>query len=253
MKRNYPLPAMTTRTKAATALLGLWLLVSHSFASTSLTPYRATYHAELSGWSATVIRQLRPLADDQWQLTNNASVMFAGFDEQARLQQQSGKITPLHYQYSNALSSKRNKTIEFDWQAQSARTVKGKQPAVSLPIDGSSYDQLSFQLQLQLDLQQQGEQFSEKAFTIVDTGKLKQYQVKRLGEEWLDTALGRLLTVKLEQYRPDKERRTLIWMAKDWDYLLVKLKRFEKNKSSYLLELEQATLGGSTVTGSQHR
>lgn len=222
-----------------------------------LTPYQAEYNAKIGAFSATLHRSLEPLANQEadtdaqsnkpsrWLLNNKASVLFAGFDEQSTFFISNKNITPLHYVYNNHLSKKRSKDILFNWEALTATNSKGKKQG-PVSFTDEAFDQLSYQLQLRLDLMND-KSFCERTFTIVDAGKLKYYTVQKLGEEWLETAAGKLLTVKLEQTRAGKSRRTLIWMAKDWEYLVVKLQRFEDGESEQLLELKEARLGDQKV------
>jgi hypothetical protein len=264
MADNYPqaVTYLTAKTqRLATVLLRLSLctytLTGHADSSdatltpasnSALSPYSATYNADLKGFSTTLTRQLQVTDDQQWLLSNKASIFLVGFNEQTTVQQLNNTIQPLQYRYQNAISSKRNKSIDFHWDQLTAETIKGKSEPVTLTLPTTAYDQLSFQLQLRMLLLNPTEPFTEQRFTIVDTGKLKTYSVKFLAEEWLDTPLGKLLTVKLEQTRPGKTRRTLIWMAKDWQYLLVKIQRFKNEKQEHLIELNSATLDGKILS-----
>lgn len=248
-----------THKRIARKLLALSTLFAFSCltqpALAELTPYQAEYNAKIGGFSATLHRSLEPLANQKaetdsnsptrWLLSNKASILLAGFDEQSTFFVSDKNITPLRYVYNNHLSKKRSKDILFNWETLTATNSKGKKQG-PVSFTDEAFDQLSYQLQLRLDLMKD-EDFCERTFTIADAGKLKHYTVQKLGEEWLETAAGKLLTVKLEQTRAGKDRRTLIWVAKDWEYLVVKLQRFEDGESEQLLELKEASLGGKVV------
>jgi hypothetical protein len=238
--------------RAAFRLLtsNLLLLLALPVTASDLTPYTASYDANIKGISATIQRTLEKTTStedspEQWLLSNNASVLFTSFEEHSEFFSDGKTITAFQYRYSNALSKKRNKTILFDWANKQANTRKGKKNA-SLVLPEQAFDQLNYQLQLRLDLLI-NEKFCEKTYTIIDAGKTKEYIVRAVGEEWLETKAGKLLTLKLEQTREGKDRRTDIWLAKDWQYLIVKLQRFEDGKSDQLLTLDKAFLNGQKV------
>jgi len=44
-----------------------------------------------------------------------------------------------------------------------------------------------------------------------------------------------------------------MWLALDWDYLLVKLEQLEQNARGIELELKQAAVMGNSVTGKSQK
>ena len=44
-------------------------------------------------------------------------------------------------------------------------------------------------------------------------------------------------------------RKTILWFAKDWDYLLVRLYQMETDGKEYQIMLKEGTIDGKTVTG----
>ena len=243
MANLYRKAAFCIQTKAL--LLSVLLGLSFTASATELLPYSAKYHADIDGWEATLERSLVHNAEsDKWLLTNKASILFAGFEERSSFLFDQN-IIPISYQYNNKLSKKRNKSILFDWSQLKANTRKGKTDS-QLTIPDPSYDLLSYQVQLRLDVLR-NKDYEREVYTIVDAGRFKEYSIELLGEEWLETPAGKFETLKLEQTRKDKDRRTLIWLAKNWQYMIVKLQRFEGDSSDQLIELKSATMGGKTV------
>jgi hypothetical protein len=59
--------------------------------------------------------------------------------------------------------------------------------------------------------------------------------------------MGPLDTVVMERERDNDSRRTTVWLAPKWDYLLVKLEQIEK-KERYTMMLKSAAINGRTVT-----
>lgn len=104
-------------------------------------------------------------------------------------------------------------------------------------------DKLSYQIQLQQDLLNGKKDF---AYQIADGGRLKEYKFVTVGEELLDTPLGKVNTIKVKRSRENDERVTYAWLAKDWNYLLVRLQQEEKGEV-YTIYIHKATLNGKAI------
>ncbi len=88
----------------------------------------------------------------------------------------------------------------------------------------------------------------QKNFTyqIADGGRLKEYKFMTVGEEMLDTPLGKVNTIKVKRSRENDERVTYAWLAKDWNYLLVRLQQEEKGEA-YTIYIHTAILDGKAI------
>ena len=107
-------------------------------------------------------------------------------------------------------------------------------------------DELSHQFALRLQIQR-GE--TEKLeFQVIDEDEIEANRYRLLGKEVLNTALGRLNSTQLElQQAEGSERTTKIWLADDWQYLLIKIEQEDQSGLHIKLELENATVAGETV------
>ncbi len=94
-----------------------------------------------------------------------------------------------------------------------------------------------------------GSDFGERHYQQVDQDRLKHYVATWLGEEQLKTKFGTFNAVKLEDRRPGRDEKTLIWLAKDWDYMVLRLQRVEDGEPEYRVDLKAATLDGKPITG----
>src|SRR3546814_12835726 len=67
------------------------------------------------------------------------------------------------------------------------------------------------------------------------------------------TKAGQIEAIKVERVRdPTKSKRTtVLWFAKDWDYLLVRLQQVETDGKEYNLMLQDGTVNGKAVKGSR--
>lgn len=216
-------------------------------AGPALKPYDAVYHIEKGMLSTDAKRRLARQGDDRWRLSQEASVLFVSVKEIAHLELRDGRLRPLLYSYEQRPQQRRDERTTFDWENRRATTEVYREKDRHTTIEPGTFDQLSFQLKMRLDLLR-GEFEDGRVYTVVDRGRLKQYRVERIGEEMLDTSLGTLRTVKLRQVRIGKEdeRETLVWVAPEWNYLLVRLIRYEDG-DEYRLDLKSATVGGEKV------
>jgi hypothetical protein len=212
-----------------------------------LKPYTAIYSSSFNGMDAEMERSLKQTADNLWQLRNSASILFFDLEEKAQFSTAEGALTPLSYDYRNNMSSKRNSKLRFDTSQHSAfDSLHSKQP---LPLPPNSFDKLSYQTQLRLELlQNQGKLLSE-TFHLVDRHKLKSYQFSQLGDEQIDTPAGRFNSIKLSQSRTGKDEHTLIWLAADWDYFVLRIQRVEDGKVEFQVDLNAAKIDGKAIQG----
>lgn len=103
-------------------------------------------------------------------------------------------------------------------------SYKGK--PYNFQIKKGTQDRASLEIMLAQDLSQNKKQLS---YQIVGRGDHIEYRFQRLGEEKLHTAAGIFTTVKVKVMRKGNKRDTTFWMAKELDYLPVKVVHREKN------------------------
>lgn len=229
----------------ATSLAMLPLASQASDASTGLLqPYQAQYRITQNGLSAEASRSLTKVGP-HWRLRQTASKWFITISEESLLEVKDQQLRPLQYQYRNSLSSKRDQQIVFDWKAGKAADKDYRKP-YSLPLKADYSDQLSAQLQLRQQLLNSAGEVSNWQQTIVKGGKLKTYNIEKLGEETIATAMGKVDTIKLRRKRPGSSAETHIWLAKDWNYMIVRLVQ-EEDDDSLTLELISATIDGKPL------
>ena len=228
-------------------LIALLAVVSLPAAANTISPYQANYLAHSKGFKLKLERSLKQQDNGQWQLSNITQVLFSHITESSVFTLADKQLQPLSYHYDNPLSRKKNSSLLFD---PAANTVQEReQNNKTLALTQPSYDQLSFQMQLRLDLIN-NPQFKQKRYQLVDGDDLKQYQVELVGEETIKVGAGSFAAVKLKQYRPGKDKYTLIWLAKDWQYFILRLQRFKKGSSDSSIELQNAIIDGKPISAS---
>lgn len=233
--------------RPAAAAVALTLALTAAAQPPEPQPFEAHYSTRIHGVTATGSRQLEPLGEGRWQLRSEARALFLRVAEDSLLQWTPEGYQLLEYRFEHPLGKKRSMDWRLDWAAGTGRErLGGATAALEQPV----HDPLSLQLQLQQDACIDPE--LDRHYQVLNRKGPRVYRVRRLGSERLDTAVGELDTVLLEQRRPGKERHTLLWLAPDWGCLLVQLEHNEpEDKDSQSLTLERATVGGVTVRGKQ--
>jgi len=215
-------------------------------------PFRAVYKATSKGFPVVAegIRELTRLSDNSYLLTSSVDSWIASIDEQSLFTWQSdNQFLPTEYQYHrHGIGKNRDAILKFDWSIhQVLNDVQSKPWKMTIPE--GAMDKLGYQIKMRADLQHHyanSTQTPELSYLIADGGRVKTYNFEILGEEYIDTPVGRLNTVKIVRLRDNNKRSTIFWLAKDWDFLLVRLQRIEPGKS-FDLSLKKATLNGIDV------
>ena len=85
---------------------------------------------------------------------------------------------------------------------------------------------------------------------MVDGDDVEEYRFRVVGEDRVTTRVGQFDAVEVERVREsDSKRETTLWFAKDWGYLLVRLKQTETDGQEYQIVLKDAVVNGEAVTG----
>lgn len=227
------------------ALALLSLASALSFAAAAPRPYVGIYETSYGMMSARGERRLDALPDGRWKIENRAKLMMVEVVEKSTFTLQNGRINALTYEFINPLSKDRSFALDFDWTAGTA-TEQSKKTVMKL--EPNVYDKLGYQVQMQMDVCANPDKFGSKDYTVVDRKRLKTYRVEFVRREPQKTEAGILDTIHLRQYRPDKRdgKDTLIWLAADWNCLLVRLDQHD-NGDTISLKLVKAKIGGVDV------
>lgn len=223
----------------------LLCVVTSAARASQPAPFDATYETSYSFMTARGERKLEVGNDGIWKLQNNARVMMVNVAERSTFDWRGNHVTSQSYDFTNPLSQDRSLSLSFDW---AKNTVTNNGTKLALPLAPGVYDKLSYQVQMQMDVCANPDHFPGKDFTIVDYKKLKTYRVEYVGRDVQKTPVGLLNTIHLKQFRPDKRdgKDTQIWLAADWNCLLVRLDQYEGN-DIVSLKLVKAKVNGVEV------
>lgn len=230
-------------------LYGL-LLASVACADTPAT-FDARYEARYGSFRASAERTLAVSADNHIEMNTRMALKLFGktisaITEHSELESldDGERLLPLSYTFIQTGLGKRRRQIDFDWQ-QAMATAVVKNSESEIVLDGPVLDNLSSYLEIRRQLMAGN---TDIHFPVIDKGEKEEQHFRVLGEERVATAGGELDTVRLEKVRDENsDRHTEIWLATDWDYLLVKLVQEEPGSSTIRLDLKQATVGERPV------
>jgi len=202
--------------------------------------YRATYRRGLP-IQGTAVRELSRLPDGRWNYRFEVRSLLVDLTENVVLDWHEGRLRPHHYSYErDGWPTDRRGTVTFDWHTLTVVNDIGRHPwSMSIPAD--ALDKLGYQLQLRLDLQAG---LRHMTYALADGGKLKQATFQVVGEEVLDTEHGPVRSVIVERVPEEgNRRRSRLWLATDWYYLVVRMKQKEADGETYEIFLHSARIG----------
>jgi len=235
---------------AAVLVLG-FNSASHS-QSTPLTEYSATYEASANGLAATGTRSLTKTGANSYELSNSLVASLVG-QSLAQMNQLSAfeliddQILPQNYSYTLTGVSRASHAIAFNWDAALAMSSEDDE-SWQIPLHSGVMDELSYQTAIRKALIADTDIGSTLSFEIIDGDEIEIHEYRRAGNEVLSTPIGELTTVKLERVRDaSDERVTEIWLATDWNFLLVRMEQLNNSGLRIELELKSAVLGGVEI------
>ncbi|EPJ43030.1 MAG: hypothetical protein OFPI_44890 [Osedax symbiont Rs2] len=216
----------------------LALLACISLPSYAIEAYQATYTANIKSglsFSGTLKRSLSKASNGQWLFQDKISSMLASIEESSNLTMDNNQILPHKYHYlRKVLGKKKKRDIDFDWSKKTA--VDRDKTSFSLPL--GTQDSLSYQLQLQLDLQRGVR--GNFSYPIAKRGAISNIKFVQVGREVIDTPMGKIDTIKLKLDRgADAKRVTYIWFSIKHNFVITALQQTEADGKSYSIVLKK--------------
>ncbi|MCJ8337546.1 MAG: DUF3108 domain-containing protein [Pseudomonadales bacterium] len=214
------------------------LLACISLPSYALEAYQATYTANIKSglsFSGTLKRSLSKVSDGQWLFQDNISSMLASIEESSNFTIDDNKIQPLKYHYlRKVLGKKKKRDISFDWSKETAVNRDNQ----SFALLSGTQDSISYQLQLQLDLQRGVR--GNFSYPIAKRGAVSNIKFVQVGREVIDTPMGKLDSIKLKLDRgADAKRVTYIWFSTKHNFIISQLQQTEADGKSYSIVLKK--------------
>ncbi len=253
------------KTISAALYLACGLFILAPFAAAfELQEHSASYSAKIKkgvSIKGSAVRSLSKLNDQDWLYQFDVSSFVADIKESSRfsvqeikpLASESATATPkllikpqsYYYKLSAFLMPDRKREVQFDWQNQTASSPLKKDKWTLRTIPENTYDALSYQLQLLIDVDS-GKK--EMDYQLAHRGKLRDSKFIVLGKETIETQFGKLKSIVAKKDRDDDAKReTYLWFSEDVPLLLLKMTQKETDGEEYEINLESARIDGQKV------
>ena len=108
----------------------------------------------------------------------------------------------------------------------------------SFELQADMTDKLLYQINLMHDLKMG---HIPTSYTVVDGAKIKTYNLNYLGEEFVETPIGRFDTMKFSRRRPGKKESITLWCAKDLHFLPIKIESIDDENAITIATINQLT------------
>jgi hypothetical protein len=205
-----------------------------------LKPFHATYGAEWKGLSAASASfELRDNGNGTYtyESVNKPRGLFRIALPDSLLQSSTfritdGRVVPISFRGSD--EKERPIELQFDWTRKRV-TGQAKGHAVDLELHDGSQDPMSLQI-ASLRALASGDLLDR--VWLVDSDKVKDYELRREGTAQLETALGKLDTVVYTSRRANSEQLTRTWVAPALGYLPVMAERVKNGKVMFSIKIE---------------
>jgi hypothetical protein len=218
----------------------LWFAIAHGAAESPIPTFHAEYILKRNGITLGISTRSLSTAQDGtfiYASTTRATGIIAWFvsdhiDEYSKWFFEGKQLRPLEYVYNRHGGSKnRQVKLDFDWRHLTVtNTIDGDPWRMDIPPDAQ--DKLIYQLSIMYDLLNEKKHLEYK---IADGGKLKDYTFEIEGEQVLNTALGKIKTVRIQ--RIGDKRDTTVWCAPQLSYLPVRLEQQDTDGSQLTMQI----------------
>ncbi|NOX70515.1 MAG: DUF3108 domain-containing protein [Gammaproteobacteria bacterium] len=232
-----------------TLLLVSTLVCSQAVLASELQPYEAVYKTSASGFKVNVKRLLE-VDGSRITISNSAKRFFFSMRESSVLKlHDDGHLSALTHEHKRrGTGRKHDKELVFDWRDNTVQDLL-KPERSPLAVENPTYDKLSYQTRMRLDLIRNPD-LHHREYRVTNGVRNRVYSFERLGEEILETPLGDLRTIKFKREGGDDDRKVSVWVAPDWDYILVRIDQTkEQGGKTERMLLKSARIAGKQVVG----
>lgn len=230
------------------ASLAFFSLFSHATlsANNQLESFQGEYTGVYKGTTITLNRDLKALGNNKYTLSNKAKNALASLTEKSNFSLSNSHVMrPSRYEYIAKYGPiKRGQDVVFDWNKKRAVDKKDKDKVASFAQHSSVADRLSYQAQIRQMLKA-GKRGTIK-IPVVSRGKLKTYTYKTQPEVKLKTKAGTFNAIPVKRVYSKSGKTQTVWMAKDYDFVLLKLRQTD-DKEKYEISLSKGAVAGKTL------
>ena len=209
-----------------------------------LSSFNADYVVYRAGKKHGEANRYLKLTDQGYQLGYSSDISWMIFSDKRRETSDftidNGQIQPLRYILDRSGSGP-NRYYELNLNPDTKVLAEGKnRKPKAVEWQDDWLDQLSYQLQLVLDLKAGKTEFSYNVLNRNGNSKLYHYKV--VAEEKLPLPYGNINTLRIARIEANSDKQIYAWVAPELDYLLVRLWRGEDNVEQFDVQLHKLDL-----------
>jgi hypothetical protein len=215
-----------------------------------IVPFEMKYSTKVSGMDIKLTQRLEQPVNGQYKENIIAKGTLGKVTEEGLFHiSKQDRVTPESFsKKQKTILGKRYEFQEYDWQAKKLN-FSFKKRTGSLNLQEDYQDTMTHKQQLRFDL---ASGLTDIYYTVIKNGQIKYYRYLVIGHEPLETRIGRLnTTILLRKDIVDgkelTETQSTIWLASDWDFLMLKLETIDKD-SVKTMTFTQGTLNGQPIT-----
>ena len=211
----------------------------------ALKPYTAEYKTTARGFDLNVTRKLEAGDRDHYILTNGGKILVVGFHEISVFRIEDNSIVPVSYVYQGTGMVNRRRELHFAPDQNSINSLyKGE--LYQLPYTETTLDRMNQMEQLRLVLMEDPDAARDIILRVADGKRVKDSHLVLIGEETLQTPLGPVETLHYERLHDNANRKSDLWFAPNWDYLMVRTVHIEDGDAVELM-LTSAVIGDKSI------
>ena len=212
-----------------------------------LTPYEAVYKTSTSGLSIRLRRSLSMESNGVCRLTSEGRLLVAGISEVSVFSVAGAQVRPKSYIYQLSGPVSRRREVHFDEGSDVIRSLYKKE-WYALPKTHDTLDRMSQQEQLRLLLLNDPTPRHDIRFRVADGRRVKEYRLHYRGDARVETPMGWVDTLRFARKHDNPKRRSEVWIAPKWDYLIVRTLHVDDGKTT-VADLVSARIEGHAVSG----
>lgn len=229
------------------------LLLTHTLITFGqpFNAYTATYEATWkAGWFPITIEATKTLSpidnSQQWKASFEAYSSIADLSEISTFSINKDTIIPQRYQYkTTGFLKKTRREQRFDWDKKKVWLEHQDQWA-EFDLLQSTQDNLTLHEQIRLDVMNGKTAFE---YNVSVKGRLKNFTFEVTGPKVINTKSGPINTIEINETNLNPKSSNRIWLASDFDFIILKVETIKRNGDRNTIELKQAKIGDRTLNG----
>lgn len=241
---------MHIRKNSLIALISVLATASGATAA-PVAPFKLSYSIKLSGFNVGhALSELRSEGDGRYVYrrvakANGFAKLFVADRIEERSQWNLVNDSPRAMRFDFVErdgDEEKREQIQFDWEhRKAAATWKNRTTQIDIPPNTS--DRLTMEMRMVMDVRENKQKF---VYQIVDKGRVKTRTFVSQGNDQLETPAGTFNTLQFKMQRDDKKKRsTVFWLAKELNYLPVRIEHHEQGDGySVAFELSKVLTPG---------